>query len=470
MGLIRSMNKFQDVFRALIVQKKLDAYKWSRQELINHQKQRLSSLVQYAVRFSPFYKELYRNVRAEDGINLKDLPVINKAMMMEHFDTFVTDPKLRLQGLQAHISQITRDDPLYLDEYRVHTTSGSTGLKGVFVSNREEWRTASANYLRSGAIIGAKPRVPRCKMALVIAGSPVHVSYRASVSNDVGVVNFKRLEAIAPVEELVDALNEFQPECLTGYPSIVSLLAIEQLEGRLHIHPRVTATTGELLTRDMSQKIDEAWGVIPYNYYGLTEAGVFLGAECSFHQGIHVFEDFFIVEVVDKNNEPVPDGTTGDKFLLTNLFNFTQPLIRYEIADVISLASEPCSCGSSFKRIAVMDGRSDDFLRLPGRRGTNICIHPMNFHGPLAAFPEIKEYQIIQEPDGIDVLLVLRQGIYGDQVIERIKTKLREQIDSLGAICPDIRPRTVPQLERDYRKMGKRTLVKCNIDKGQLSR
>jgi putative adenylate-forming enzyme len=470
MGLGRSLNKFQDVVRAILAQKKLDSHKWSRQELMKYQQQQLSTLVRHAILFSPFYRELYRHVKTENGFNLNDLPVTNKATMMDNFDAFVTDPRLKLQELQAHIGGIARDDAFHLDEYRVHTTSGSSGLKGVFVSNREEWRTASAVYFRCGAIMGVKPKVPRCKMAVVFAGSALHVSYRMSTSNDVGVINVRRLEATTRVQDLVDALNEFQPECLSGYPSVISLLALEQLEGRLDIHPRVIGTAGELLTGDMSQKIGEAWGVVPYNYYGLTEAGAFLGADCSFHQGIHVFEDFFIVEVVDDKNKPVPDGITGDKFLLTNLFNFTQPLIRYEISDMISVASEPCSCGRAFKRITVMDGRNDDFVRLPGRRGTDVRVHPLNFRSPLASFSEIREYQIVQEPDGIDVFLVLKQGISGDQVAERVKNKLREKIDSLGAVCPDIRLRPVPQLERDHRKMGKLRLVKSNINKGGLPR
>jgi len=216
MGVGRSLNKIQDVIRAILAQKKLDSHKWSRQELMKHQQDGLSTLVRHAIRFSPFYKELYRNVKTENGINLKDLPIINKAIMMDNFDTFVTDPRLKLQALQTHISQIGRDDAFYLDEYRVHTTSGSTGLKGVFVSNREEWRTASAVYFRGGAVMGVKPNVPRCKMALVFSGTPLHVSYRVSTSNDIGVINVKRLEASTRVEELVDALNAFQPECLSG--------------------------------------------------------------------------------------------------------------------------------------------------------------------------------------------------------------------------------------------------------------
>jgi phenylacetate-CoA ligase len=236
-------------------------------------------------------------------------------------------------------------------------------------------------------------------------------------------------------------------------------------EGRLRIHPRAIGTTGELLTGDMIQKIHEAWGIVPYNFYGLTEAGVFLGSDCSYHRGIHVFEDLFIVEVVDEKNRPVPDGATGDKFLLTNLSNFTQPLIRYEITDIINMASDSCLCGSPFRQITVMEGRNDDFVYLQSVGGADIAVHPLNFRSPLIAFQEIKEYQIIQKIDGIDVFVVLKQDVSSDHLVESVKNKLREKINSLNALCPDIRIKVVPRLDRDNRKMGKLRLVKSNVKK-----
>ncbi len=470
MELIHALYELQDVMRAVITQKKLDARQWSRQELIRHQQQKLSLLVRHAGRHSPFYAQLYGNINIKEDITLNSLPVINKATMMENFDAFVTDPRLKLSDLRTHISQLARRDEYYLREYRVLTTSGSSGLKGVFVFNRKEWSTAIAEHLRCGAWMRVKPRLPRWKMASVIAGSPMHTSYRVSASSDVGLVKVKRFEATTPLNTLVDALNAYQPECFGGYPSMAALLAVEQLEGRLHIHPSVAATAGELLTEDMSQKIKAAWGSVPYNFYGLTEAGVFLGADCSCHQGIHVFEDLFIVEVVDDNNKPLPENAVGGKFLITNLFNFTQPLIRYEISDMISMTSDACPCGHPFKRIVIMEGRNDDIIYLPGADGTDVRVHPLNFRSPLAAVSQIKEYQIVHETDGIDVFIVLRPGSSGDQVANAIKKKLEGKIESLGARCPEIRIKPVPQLNRDGRKMGKLRLVISNVKKDRSPR
>ncbi|HET7319221.1 MAG TPA: hypothetical protein VFK23_08805 [Nitrospirota bacterium] len=466
MSVSYTIKRLYDVAFAILYQKRLDRHdRWSREKLDKHQRSRLSSLVSYAVRHSPFYKKHYGHFVDGKEVVLRDLPVVNKAVMMENFDAFVTDPRLKLAELQSHIASLDRDDAYHLGEYRVLTTSGSSGRKGVFVFNRKEWSTAIAGYWRCGAFMGIKPRLPRWKMAIVAAGSPMHVSYRSSVSSDVGIMKVKRLEATACLQDLVRDLNEFQPECLAGYPSVISLLADDQIEGRLQIRPRVISTTGELRTEDMEQKMRKAWGTVPYNLYGMTESGVFCGSDCSLHRGIHIFEDLFIVEAVDERNRPVHDGALSTKLLITNLFNYTQPLIRYEVSDMVSMTGDACPCGRPFRRIVSMEGRSDDILYFPGSAGCDIAVHPLNFRSPMASFPDILEYRIVQERDCVDVSLVLRQGTPADQVAERVKKKLREKVETLGARCPELRIRQVPCIERDTQKMGKLKIVQSNIKK-----
>lgn len=456
-----TLKRFQDVIRALAIQKKLNAHdQWIRQELVRFQHQQLSSLVTHAIRCSPFYKELYGHISTNKGVVLHDLPIIDKATMMENFDRLVTDPRLKLTELQAHIGQLTRDE-YYLGEYRVLTTSGSSGLKGVFVSNRKEWSTAIASVLRYTSFTGVSPRLPnRWRITSIGAGSPMHVTYRLSVSTDVGLYKFQRLEATSSIEDLVDSLNAFQPEFLAAYPSIASLLAVEQLEGRLNIHPQGVSTSSEVCTEDMEQKIRETWGVLPFNIYGMTEVGILIGSDCSFHRGIHAFEDLFIVEVVDEQNRAVPDGSLGYKLLITNLFNFTQPLIRYEVSDMITMATESCPCGRPLRLIAMVEGRSDDIIYLQGPEGRAVLVHPIHFRSPMAAFHEIKQYQVVHKEDEIHLSVILQEGASGEKVAGKLREKLRGNLKSLGAKCPDIHVQFVDRIERDPRQMGKLKLIK----------
>lgn len=459
-----TLKKLQDVARAFFIHKRLNSHdEWTRRELLEYQQKRLSSLVAHAVRNSPFYGELYGNIRADKGLVLDELPVIDKSAMMDNFDRFVTDPRLKLSELQAYINRLSRDEH-YMGEYRVISTSGSSGMKGIFVANRKEWSTALAGFMRCGAFMGLGPRIPRRrKMTTIGADSPMHVTYRMSVSSDIGIMRTQRLASTSSIRDLVEALNAFQPEYLGAYPSIAALLAEEQLEGRLNIHPQVVSTLAEVRTEEMERKIREVWGVMPFNNYGMTEAGIVLGTDCTFHKGIHVFEDLFIVEVVDDRNNAVPDGSPGHKLLITNLFNFTQPLIRYEVSDMLTMSREPCPCGRPFRLIAALEGRSDDIIHLLDAAGRDVPVHPIHFHSTLGPLQEIRQYKVVHGEDGVRISAVLRQGASGEEAADKIKELLRERIESLGARCPDILVQFVDGIERDPRKMGKLKLVRSSV-------
>jgi putative adenylate-forming enzyme len=463
-----SLKRLQDLARAGTILKKLNVHdRWTRKELAQFQHQQLSGLVTHAIHHSLFYQELYRNIRTDQQIVLGELPIIDKATMMENFDRFVTDPRLRLKELQTHIAQLTRDE-YYLGEYRVLTTSGSSGMKGVFVFNRKEWSTILASTFRCGLIMGGSPRLfKRWRASNIVADSPMHMTYRVVVSSDNHLVKTQQLKVTSSIEYLVDALNTFEPEALYTYPSIASLLANAQLEGHLNIHPKLVSTGAEVRTNETELNIREAWGVAPFNVYGVTEAGNF-GCDCPFHRGIHLFEDLFIVEVVDEKNQPVPDGSPGYKILLTNLFNFTQPLIRYEVSDMLTMSTEPCPCGRPFRLIAKVEGRSDDIIYLQSPQGHGVPVHSIHFDNAIGVLHEIKEYCVVHDADGIHISVVLREGTSYEEVANRLRANLRESLESLGIKCPEIRVRLVDRIERDPNMMGKLRRVKSNVGRERM--
>jgi hypothetical protein len=207
---------------------------------------------------------------------------------------------------------------------------------------------------------------PRVRAASIAATDPLHISARTSVAAAVGVNRVLRLDARQPLAELVSGLNAFQPQVLFGYPSTLALLADEQQAGRLRLGLTKVTTVSEVRT-PVERKISEAWRVAPFNWYGISEGGV-LAADCRHHEGMHVFEDLFLVENVDEEGRPVPDGVVGGKLLLTNLFNRTQPIIRYELSDMVVLDSRPCPCGRSFRRVVRIEGRTSEILRFRRRQ------------------------------------------------------------------------------------------------------
>ena len=259
-----SWKRFQDVVRAARTHRDMQPREWwPRHRIDAFQRERLADLVAHASRHSPFYRELYGGELERAEVRPETLPVVTKAAMMEDFDRFVTDPRLRRIELEAHVEQLQGDE-LYLDEYRVMASSGSTGRKGLFVYDRSEWSNVLAGSMRWTALMGVRPRFPRrTRVAAIGAPDAKHMTYRGAASIDVGLFKTLRLSVTEALPELVARLNEFQPETMAGYPSVLAMLAGEQQAGRLRIAPRVVCTSSELRTEEMSERIRLAWGSEP---------------------------------------------------------------------------------------------------------------------------------------------------------------------------------------------------------------
>jgi phenylacetate-CoA ligase len=443
------LKRLRDVAHAVGIHKQMQQReRWPRERMQAYQRERLAQIVRHARAHSPFYRELYGGIAQEDEARLERLPVVNKTAMMSEFDRFVTDPRLHRDALEAHLETVAQDT-LYLGEYRVMCSSGSTGRKGIYVFDRREWSRVLAGAMRWTDMIGVRPRLPRRRRLVAInAPDAKHMTCRGAESMDVGLFRMLRLSATHPLDVLVARLNEFQPYAVNAYPSVAAMLAEEQRAGRLRIAPRVVSTSSELRTEEMTERMRAAWGVEPFNCLGLTETGI-AAVDCDAHDGLHIFEDLCILEVVDERNRAVPAGQPGEKLLVTSLFRRIQPIIRMEVSDLLTLDDSPCACGRTFPRIAVMGGRSDDVLELAAMRGGRVRVHPIHLRGPLTKCPEVVQYQIVQQPDGLDCRIVLRAGGNATGAAERVERGLREALSAQGAAPLPIRVQPVDAIERE---------------------
>jgi len=429
----------------------------SREELLEFQRRRLLGTARHAAAASPFYRELYAGIELADDLDVRALPVVTKAMLMERFDEWVCDPRLRLSEVESHLERIQGDE-LYLGEYRCMPTAGTSGRKGVFVYDREEWRECLSVFVRWTELTGARPRLGRrVRVASVAATSPLHVTARFSLSLDLGLTALRRLDAHTPLGELVAALNQHRPKILLGYPSMISLLAVEQLEGRLHIAPRIISTNSEVRTEEMTANIRDAWGVEPFNLYGTTE-GMY-ACDCEHHQGMHVFEDLGLMEVVDEHGDPVPDGVAGAKLLITSFIKRIQPLIRYEVSDMVALTTLPCACGRPLARMVLVEGRSDDILRMTGTDGRTVTVHPLTLQSPMEALAELRQYKIVHDDDGLHVLVVVRDAAAVAEVSRRIEATLRSVLLDAGVADPRLEVTIVAELPREQGHSAKFKLI-----------
>ena len=211
--------------------------------------------------------------------------------------------------------------------------------------------------------------------------------------------------AMTPMDELVKELNDFQPVMLGGYPSALEALAEQKRSGSLRIHPVLISAAGETLTAAARERIATTFGCRVSNYYGSSEA-VGLTYECA-AQGLHVNSDWYIVEPVDDQGDPVLAGQLSHGVLVTNLANRVQPIIRYEMGDRVLMSSEPCPCGSVFPRIEV-SGRTDDILSFP-TNGKVVQVIPLAIATVAEETPGVLGCQLIQtEPLKLVVRLAVK--------------------------------------------------------------
>jgi putative adenylate-forming enzyme len=421
--------------------------------LEQQQQSRLAGMRRFVEQRSPFYKKFHRGLESRP---LAELPILSKAAMMENFDALVTDRSVRLADLVLHLSSNTGPD-LFRGRYVVLSTSGSTGRRGVFLFSAAEWITALGMITRPmgwAGLTGGFRRPPRS--AMIASKTPWHYSAQVTASLSSRLLPALRLDATDPLETMVHSLNEWQPEVLAGYPSVLRQLAAEQIAGRLRISPRSVATSAEVLTEETRRRVREAWSLNVFDTYGATEYAP-IAAECAYRRK-HLLEDEAIIEVVDDRGRPVPPGETGDRLLLTVLHRWTQPLIRYEISDMVRPLAGGCECGRPFRLIESIEGRIEDVLYFASRRGQGdaVSAHPNLFHQVLETVPA-DGWQVRQEDEGLSVLLA---GLRDHSICEPVGRSIRQLLEMQGAVVGTIQVKAVETLERGA--TGKAPLILAN--------
>jgi phenylacetate-CoA ligase len=373
---------------------------WSRAELESHQARALAALRGFAVERSRFYKQFHRGY---EHAPLSELPVLTKAMLMDHFDELVTDPVLRLADIERYLHAL-HDDELFAERYWISATPGSSGRRSVIPSDASEWSSIISSYARANEWSGIRiSPLSRTRMAIVSSRAPFHQSLRVGRTIESPMVRTLRIDAAQPLDEIRRQLDDFQPEVLVAYASMLKLLAEEQLAGRLHVSPGFVNCSSEVLTTEARARTTQAWRVPPFEVYAATETGG-IAAECERHLGLHLFEDLVVAEVVDDDYRPVPAGVTGSRLLVTVLFSRSIPLIRYELTDRVRLATHACTCGRPFRLVEAIEGRTDDVMELPAEGGGIVRIHPVVFHGALELL-HASGWQVRQEEAGVRVLV-----------------------------------------------------------------
>ena len=328
---------------------------------------------------------------------------------------------------------------------RIHASSGTTGKRtvcGYTAKDVEDWAVQFA----------------RCfEMAGVTAADRVQVMvgyglWTAGVGFQAGAERLGSL--VVPtgpgnLELQLEMMIDLQSTVLCATSSFALLIA-EAVEARGlggSLAARIGVFGSERWGSKMRQRIESLLGVESFDIYGLTELyGPGVGIECSEHEGMHYWSDYFLIEVVDpETGEAVAPGEEGE-IVVTTLRKEGMPLIRYRTRDLSRLYTEPCRCGSPYPRLAQLTGRTDDMVKVKGvavfPAQVDTILHRVEGVGP--------EYQLHVRRDSThgDVLLVRVEADDRPGLRDALVQQLREGL----SVRPEVELVPHGELPRTERK------------------
>lgn len=408
---------------------------WERAILQAWQLERLNELLSQAREHSPYYTRALAPcrlpLRSLDEVAL--LPVLSKQNIRENLDALQCANLLRSRFVKSR-------------------TGGSTGEPTYYYWDKRGMDWNRASVYRSAEWAG----VALGERTVHMSGS--HFDYTQAQAFHSRLVYFLqryRDNSVAFLtQELLEQyfvqLNKFRPSSIWGYASGLNVFAqfIEKHHpGAPFEYLKAIVTSSETLLPQQRKRINSVFGADKvHDNYGSRE--MYIGAECSSHNGYHLHADVLYVEVVDKFNQPCAPGEVG-RILLTDLANHAFPFIRYEIGDLGSMAdAAPCPCGVTLPRLQSVQGRVADLIVLSDR-----VLTPPNFATLFSDFPGIRAYQIRQDRiDRIDVFLVP-----GDNYEQRIGQYVIGAIRKMAGAQATVELHEVPDIA--VPESGKRRYV-----------
>lgn len=348
----------------------------SREEIERLQLERLQATVKHCMN-SPFYKKKF----AETGLQPEDIRTLEDIRKIP----FTTKQDLR-ETYPFGMSSVPLRKCV-----RLHSSSGTTGNPTVILHTQkdiDEWANAVARCLW---MVGLRPDD-------VFQNSSGYGMFTGGLGFQYGAERLGALTVPAAAGNSlrqIKFIKDFGTTAIHAVPSYVTrLFEVMQEQGvdpRRDTRLRVLAIGAEPHSEEQRKRIEDMLGVKAYNSFGMSEmCGPGVGFECQEQNGLHFWEDYYIVEIVDPETlEPVPDGEIGE-LVLTTLNREAMPLLRYRTRDLTRVLGRTCPCGRNHVRLDRMRGRSDDMMVL---RGVNIF--PIQIEKILMQFKELASNYLI---------------------------------------------------------------------------
>lgn len=378
----------------------------SRDELNALQTKKLRKTISLCLK-SPFYKKRLSeyNITADSIISVEDIKKL----------PFTTKQDLR-NNYPFGLVTGSLDEAI-----RIHSTSGTTGHPTVVVYSQHDIDSWANMIARNMYMVG-------CRKSDVFQNSSGYGMFTGGLGFQYGAEKLGATTIPAAAgnsKRQIMFIRDFGTTCLHAIPSYAIRLAeVFKEEG---IDPRSTKLRtlfigAEPHTEEQRRRIEHLLGVKAFNSFGMTEMnGPGVAFECKEQDGMHLWEDNYIVEIVNPDTlEPVPDGEYGE-MILTTLDRELMPILRYRTRDLTRIIPGRCACGRTHRRIDRIIGRTDDMFIIKG-----VNVFPMQVEKILVKFPGLgSNYRIVLDTiDDNDVMTV-------DVELDEMNTDVYPQLDNM---------------------------------------
>jgi len=402
------------------------------------QLERLKKTAAHAAQ-APFYKNLFAKSNFDPSAiltldDVRRIPFTNKEDLRESWP----------YGLLA----VSKDELV-----RMHSSSGTTGRSTVIFHTARDLDAWTDTLSRSMYMTGMrKADVFQNMMTYGLFTGGLGFHYGAerlgALIIPVGAGNSKRQ---------IQLIQDFETTAVHIIPSYA--LHLSGVFEEMGVDPqrdtklKIAFLGAEPHSEKTRSRIEDFYGVKAFNSYGLSEMnGPGVAFECQCQTGLHVWEDNFLMEIIDPETlEPVADGVEGE-LVMTTLKREGMPVLRYRTKDLTRIIAEPCACGRTHRRIERITGRTDDMLIIKG-----VNIFPVQIEKKLMEIAEVgNNFQIILERQGFNDHMIVRVEVVKElfsgelKQLESLRKKIMEELRSDILITPRVdllEPNTLPKTE-----------------------
>ncbi|MEJ5306786.1 MAG: F390 synthetase-related protein [candidate division WOR-3 bacterium] len=371
---------------------------FSKRDIENYQRIKRNLVVEYAFRKSEFFNKLYSGYDLKD---FKKLPIINKKIMMDNLTAYNT-LGLKKEEIINFCCEVekSRDFSRRFKGLNIGMSSGTSGNKGVeIVTPREEMYMKAAFLARFDF-----PENQKMRIAFIL-----RVSAPAFNFNILGH-SFSYISQLDSIENICRKLENINPNIISAPPSMLKLIAKHVKNGLYKIKPKRVISYAEILYPDVKIFLKEVFNCPIHEIYKATEGPI--GITCE-KENLHINEDLVYVETLNKDFSETPAGQQCEKLIITDLHKRAQPIIRYNLNDVITISPKRCSCGSNFRVIESIVGRNDHLFygEKSDREGLQFISPDYISRAIITSSEKIEEYQVFQKnPKKLFIKIELKEN------------------------------------------------------------